>query len=62
MSITVYSSMYHQSDHSCMPSPLAPDPIRVQSHVFGVFSEQKKLYSGNIYLSIYLINQSEINP
>ena len=27
--------------HSCMPSPLAPDPIRVQSYVCCLFSTNR---------------------
>ena len=49
--------------HSCMPSPLAPEPIRSGfSHVFVVYSEPMAVwrYGGNIYLSIYLIIQSEL--
>ena len=45
--------------HSCMPSPLAPDPIRVQSCVCCLFWTNR---NSNIYLSIYLIIQVEINP
>ena len=45
--------------HFCMPSPLAPYPIRVQS--CGVYSEPIEIvYGGSIYLSIYLIIQLEI--
>ena len=40
--------------HSSMPSPLAPDPIRVQPCVWCLFWT-KKLHSGNII-------QLEINP
>ena len=43
--------------HSCMPSPLAPDPIRVQSCVCCLFWT---IRNSNIYLSIYLIIQLEI--
>ena len=44
----------------CMPIPLAPDPIRVQSCVFGVYSEPIEIVY--IYLSIYLIIQLMMNP
>ena len=37
--------------HSCMPSPLAPDPIRVQPCVWCLFWTNRKLHCGNIYLA-----------
>ena len=43
--------------HSCMPIPLVPDPIRVQSCVCCLFWT---IRNSNIYLSIYLIIQLEI--
>ena len=43
-------------------SPLAPDPIRVQSLCLLSILHQQKQYDGNIYLSIYRIIQLEINP
>ena len=46
--------------HSCMPSPLALDPIRVQSCVWCLFWTKRNSNGGNIYISIYLIIQSEL--
>ena len=43
--------------HSCMPSPLALDPIRVQSRVCCQFGTNR---NSNVYLSIYLIIQLEL--
>ena len=37
--------------HSCMPSPLAPDPIRVQPCVWCLFWTYRKLHCRNIYLA-----------
>ena len=47
-----YAARYH----SCMLSPLALDPIRVQSCVYCLFWTNRNIVRrGNIYLSIYLI-------
>ena len=43
-----------------MPSPLVLDPTKVQSYVFDVYSEPIEI-GGKIYLSIYLIIQSELS-
>ncbi len=56
------SSIYH----SCLPSPLAPDPIRVQSCVCCLFWTNRNSMAvissllSNIYLSIYIIIKLEI--
>ena len=43
--------------HSCMPSPLAPDPIRVQSCVCCLFwTNRNCMASTSIFLSISLSN------
>ena len=53
-------------DHFCMPNPLAPDPIRVQSYVWCLFYSilnQQKLHCGNIlsfYLSHYPIRDKSL--
>jgi len=45
--------------HSCMPSPLAPDPIKVQSCVCYLFwTKRNSLAVTSIFLSISLSNQS----
>ena len=46
--------------HFCMPSPLAPDPIRVQSCVCYLFWTKRNCMTV-IYLSIYLIIHLELN-
>ena len=45
--------------HSCAPSPLAPDPIRVQSCVCCLFwTNRNRMTVTSIFLSISLSNQS----
>ena len=47
------------SHHSCMPSPLAPDPIRVQPHVCCLFwTNRNSMAETSIFLSISLSNPS----
>ena len=47
------------SEHSCMPSPLAPDPIRVQPCVWCLFWTNRNCMAvTSIFLSISLSNQS----
>ena len=43
-----------------MNRTLAPDPIRVQSRVWCLFSTNRKLHDSIIYLSIHLIIQLEM--
>ena len=47
---------------TCHSSPLAPDPIRVQSCVWCLFWTNRNSMAGIIYHSIYLIIQLEMNP
>ena len=42
ITLTVPLTKKWLNKHSCMPRPLAPDPIR-SSHVFGVYSEPIKI-------------------
>jgi len=52
-----YKKLY--SLHSSMPSPLAPDPIRVQSCVCCLFwTNRNSMVVTSIFLSISLSNQS----
>ena len=37
LSIDLIQRVFNTQSHSCMPSPLAPDPIRVQSCVCYLF-------------------------
>ena len=47
------------TSHSCMPSPLAPDPIRVQPCVWCLlWTNRNSLAVTSIFLSISLSNQS----
>ena len=49
----------NKTTHSCMPSPLAPDPIRVQSCVCCLFwTTRNSMAVTSIFLSISLSNQS----
>jgi len=55
----VYSVNLYNKTHSCMPSPLAPDPIRVQSCVWCLFWTNRNSMAGtSIFLSISSSNQS----
>ena len=50
---------YFKPVHSCMPSPLAPHPIRVQSCVCCLFWTNRNSMAGtSIFLSISLSNHS----
>ena len=48
------------STHSCLPSPLAPDPIRVQSCVCCLFWTNRNSMAVTSIFSIYLITQLEL--
>ena len=50
---------YSYNSSPCMPSPLAPDPIRVQSCVCCLFWTNRNSLAVT-YLSIYLIIQLEL--
>ena len=55
----LFSSFTPFASHSCMPSPLAPDPIRVQTCVCCLFLTNKNsLALTSNFLSISLSNQS----
>ena len=56
MILTIVNKKCHiESSHSCMPSPLAPDPIRVQSCVCCLFWTNRNIVWRK-HLSFYLFH------